>query len=266
MRALAALLLALPLASSAGAPESVVSPAVARFNRAAVFPLPTLDPGQLADLEKGKVVKIIDRSGARDQPARAIALKLSSHSQPALWVASLDPHLTVDPDLTESRLDKADGKELWYGYYDLPYPFADRHWVIESWNNRALATATGGAAWEHAWKLAPHREAEALSAVRLGKVEGVEPEWVDSAVKTPHNHGAWLVLALEDGRSLLGYHATSTVGGSVPDWLVLQLVQSKLDALLKRVDDRCDELVPSHYTAVHPDLEGGDGLPLTWRP
>jgi len=191
---------------------------------------------------------------------------MSEHSQAALWVASLDPHLTVDPDLIEKKLAEHNGREIWYGYYKLPYPFSDRHWVIESWNNLALAKATNGASWEHAWQLAPGQESTVFSAVREGAVEGVDAAAVDSAVKTPHNHGAWLVIRLENGKSLLGYHATSTVGGSVPDWIVLQLVHGKLDALLKRVNDRCTTVVPEHYDAAHPHLEGGDGVPLTWRP
>lgn len=249
------------------AAEHPVNAGLTAYNAAAVFPLPTLDADQLASLDEGEVVRIIERSDDPKAPARAIALSVSDHPLPALWVAALDPHLTVDPDLIETRLSTSEsGRELWYGYYALPAPISDRHWVVESWNNHALAAATDNRAWEHAWKLVAHRMGEARVAVAAGRVEGVEPEAMDGAVLTPHNRGAWLVVRLSDGRSLLGYHATSTIGGSIPDWIVLRLVHARLDALMLRVQDRVPELVPEHYTPSHPDLAGGDGAPLTWRP
>jgi len=275
MPILVALLLGLtpvrPAASQA-APEPAppiahpVNQALLQFNAHATFAVPLLDAEQLESLDQGDVLRIVERHADRDQPARALAFKLSAHPMQALWVASVDPHLTVDPDLIERRLSRTGHKELWYGYYDLPYPLSDRHWLVESWNNRRLARATAGRAWEHAWRLAEGRMDQARAYVSAGHIQGVTLESMDSAVQTPHNHGAWVVLRLSDGRSLLGYHATSTVGGSIPDWLVLQLVRGKLQALLERVDARCEQLVPSHYTASHPHLESGDGTPLEWRP
>ena len=126
----------------AGPPDHTVNQAFREYNAAAVFELPLLDQDQIEDLEAGEVVRIVERDGDRSKPARALAFKLSSHPMQSLWVASLDPHLTVDPDLTERRLSRTGERELWYGYYELPYPFSDRHWLVESWNNRALAEAT----------------------------------------------------------------------------------------------------------------------------
>jgi hypothetical protein len=244
-----------------------VQTALERFNAHADFPLPALDERALADLVAGKVVKIVDRDPDRERPARAIALLLTEHAQEALWVAALDPHLTVDPDLVELRLDDGTGdRELWYGYLDLPMPLSDRHWVVDSWNNRKLAAATGGTAWEHGWRLNTARLPEAVAAVRGGRVAGVDEARMGGAILTPDNHGAWLVVQLPDGRAILGYHATSTIGGSIPDWLVLQLVHSRLDALLERVAARCSGEIGAHYTASHADIEGGDGAALTWRP
>lgn len=261
-----AVLLAL-LLTTAPAHAGPVEAALADFNAHADFPLPALDERSLKDLAAGKVVKIVDRDPDRARPARAIALLLTEHTQEALWVAALDPHLTVDPDLVELRLD--DGttdRELWYGYLDLPMPLSDRHWVVDSWNNRRLAAATGGAAWEHGWRLNTAEIDQARTAVAAGRVTGIDEARMDHAILTPHNHGAWLVVRLPDGRSILGYHATSTIGGSIPDWLVLQLVHARLDALLERVAERCSGLVREHYTAAHPNIEGGDGAQLTWRP
>lgn len=237
--------------------------ALTEFNAHAAYPLPALDADQLATLESGEVLRLIERE--EGLAGRAIALLVTEHSAEALWVASLDPHLTVDPDLTEVRLTQGP-RELWYGYYDLPYPFADRHWMVESWNNRALATATGGRAWEHAWTLASQHMPMARAAVLGGRVPGVDQDLMDKAVETPDNTGAWLVITLSDGRTVLGYHARSTVGGAVPDWLVLKLVNGRLQALLERVSERCTGLVAEHYTAAHADIESGDGTPLTWRP
>lgn len=264
---LTALWLTGPAAAADPAADSPgVNRALTAFNAHAVYAVPLLDEKQLASLNKGEVVRIIERDANPDLPARALAYMLSDHEMEPLWVAMLDPHLTVDPDLTERALDVRDGRELWYGYYKLPYPISDRHWVIESWNTRGLATATGGKAWEHPWKLVPHRMGEATIAIAEGRIPGITPERAESAVFTPDNHGAWFIVDVGGGKRLIGYHATSTIGGSIPDWIALRLVHGRLDALMRRIDGRCDVLVPEHYTASHPDLEAGDGSALSWRP
>lgn len=269
--ALAAVPLALAVAPSAYAAEAPdpashpVNRSLTTYNTHAAFRVPLLDGEQLTDLDQGEVVRIIERDSDPEKPARALAYRLSDHPMSALWVAALDPHLTVDPDLTERALAEKDGRELWYGYYELPYPISDRYWVIESWNNLGLAKATGNRAWEHAWELVPHRLGEARVAVASGRVPGIDAESMNGAVFTPDNHGAWAFVDVGDKRLIL-YHATSTIGGSIPDWIALRLVHSRLDALLDRIDARCDGLVQEHYTAEHPHLQAGDRSPLTWRP
>ncbi|MFT7519260.1 MAG: hypothetical protein ACI9MC_001400 [Kiritimatiellia bacterium] len=235
---------------------------MAMFNTHAVFPLPTLDDKQREQLLAGKVVKIVERH--EGSPSTAIALLIVDQPIEAIWIASLDPHLTVDPDLVEIRLDdRSTHRELWYGYLDLPMPFSDRQWMVDSWSNHKLAAASGGKAWEHAWKLSPLGIPAARPAVAKGQVPGITTAMLDVAIAMPDNQGAWLTVGLADGSTVLGYHATSTIGGSVPDWLVFQLVMSRLDSLLRRVETRCDGLIHEHYTQSH--VHGGDGVEIPVR-
>ena len=46
------------------------------------------------------------------------------------------------------------GHRLTYMHMPLPWPVADRQWVTELTNNRALFDATGGQVWQRRWTLA----------------------------------------------------------------------------------------------------------------
>ena len=100
-------------------------------------------------------------------------------------------------------------------------------------------------------------------AIGAGRVPGITTEMMDSAIYTPRNEGAWFFMALGD-HTLFGYHATTVVGGDIPEGLFSQVVYSGLDSLLKDLATRAEETVPAHYVKGHELLPGGDGrnIPL----
>jgi hypothetical protein len=142
---------------------------------------------------------------------------------------------------------------------DLPRPFSDRHYVVDVWNNHDLAGKTNNTAWEHPWSLVAGGVQDARGVVEAGKVRKTDLDMWESAVETPTNAGAWVAIALPDGGSIFAYHAATRVGGNIPEGLMLQYVKSTLDSTLSAIEARAKAEVPSHYTAGHHTVMGGDG-------
>ena len=228
----------------------------------AVHPLPALTADQRADLAAGEVVRIV-RHGDPEAPSTAIGVALLSGGRDALWIAAQDPHAQVDPSITEFVLeDFGAAHALWYGHLDLPWPLKDRQWVVESRNSRPLAAASADGCWEHTWKLVPDGLPRVRPFVERGDAKGLAMEAIDDAVFTPVNEGSWLMAPLSDGRVLVSYQATSVVGGAIPDGLVLQLTMSRLESVLRSLEDRARSWAPDHYVAGHSGVPGGGGAPI----
>ncbi|MCO4769857.1 MAG: hypothetical protein KDA24_07475 [Deltaproteobacteria bacterium] len=273
--ALLGLVLCLPLrltayeiAPQAVRDEAALRSSLADFNAGARFPLPALTDAQLERLAAGKVLKVRQVSEDGDEPQRAIGLLRTAHPAAALWLSARDVHFTAVDELVEVKLTPpAQWPAVWYQLLDMPRPFSDRHWVVDVTDTHSLATATGGRCWEHAWVLSEHGPTVAADAVGAGRVPGIDSDRIEDAIYTPVNHGAWLVIDLGDGTSLLGYHVTSVIGGAIPDKLVADYTLFTLGKMLKGVAERVPTVV-DHYDAAHPPIEGGDGkaLPPKLRP
>ncbi len=257
-------LLAAAVATATPGP-AVIRDGLALYSRHAAFPLPGLAEDDLRRLDGGAVVRLRDVESP-DAPQRVIGLIVTLVPRERLWISALDPHFAAAEEITEVRLTPAGTwPNQWYQFLDLPRPFADRHWVVEVWNHGPVAVASQNAAWEHAWRLAEQGPALALQAPAAGRIPGVDAERAKDAIYTPVNHGAWLVLALPDGRTLLGYHVTSVVGGAIPDRLVADWSMSTLSRVLRGVVRRAAEVV-AHYRGAHEPLSGGDGRPIPVPP
>ena len=124
------------------------------------------------------------------------------------WLAVTDDHpIDAVSGLTQIPLQGAWASEKWlYQLLDLPWPIADRHWVLHSTNNATLA-AHG--AWERAWTLAADWLPKARAPV------GAE-RW-DAAVMTPVNQGSWLLVSVDANNTLGVYQARADLGGGVPE-------------------------------------------------
>ncbi len=258
------LLALLPLLVSSAAlaaePSVFIPDALAQFNAHARFPLPELSPAQLERLVAGKMVKIRQVSEEDGGPQRAVGLLRTAEPAAGLWLSTRDVHFTATPELIEVRLTPpGQWPSRWYQLLDLPRPFDDRQWVVDVADTHALSTATGGRAWEHAWTLSPDGPRIGAEAVAAGRVPGVDTDRGEDAIYTPVNHGAWLVIALPDGGSLLGYHVTSIIGGAVPDRLVADYALFTLGKVLHGVEERTRAVI-EHYDAAHEPIEGGDGV------
>lgn len=244
--------------------EAALSEAVGSFNARARFPLPKLSAAERQALLAGELVRVFDQpSGAAEAPRRATGLLIVNQPRDAVWVAVMDPHYVQSDQATEVRVAfEAPDRSRWYGIMDLPRPFADRHWIVDVDNNHPLAQASDNKAWEHPWRLRPEGPSELPSLLASGKLKGISEDAVAEAVYTPVNHGAWLVIALDEHHTLLGYHATSVVGGSIPESLVARFVHASLSSMLRGAAERAAERVRGHYIDGHKPIVGGDGKPV----
>lgn len=226
------------------------------------FPLPTLSKDQRDLLAAGSVVKIVNKADDPNAASSAIGIAILDARRPDLWVAAQDEHASVDPSLVEFIVEEMGSDHmLWYGHIDLPRPITDRQWVVDSSNNHAL----GSACWEHRWRLIANGLAKVRPSVAAGE-RRVTLAQLEEAIYTPVNTGNWLMAPLPDGRTLVSYQATSVIGGSIPDWLVLQLTMSRLESVLRTVETRAHSWVPEHYRGGHHEVFGGDGKPLPTYP
>lgn len=107
---------------------------------------------------------------------------------------------------------------------------------------------------------------QALSRAEAGNLKDLERSDLEACIVTPVNFGAWFYIDLGDGKSLLGYHAATVVGGNIPDSLVTRFVLAGLDELLGGVETRAREVVAGHYVEGHEPLRGGDGKVLPFFP
>jgi len=249
-------------AQAPASPPADLAAALQKYNEGARFPLPELDSGNLRRLGRGQVVRIRDEVNPDGGPQRITGLLLCDARRDDLWVAFRDMHLVSLPELTEVRISP-DGQwpTQWYQFFHMPGPFADRHWVIDVNDNLELASSSGDGLWEHYWSLSkdgPKLVAQVVSAERVPRVT---PAAAEEAIYVPVNEGAWLLISLADGRTVLGYTVRASVGGRIPDRLVVSYSMMTLARMLRRVLSR-SALVSGHYGAEHPRIRGGGGQPI----
>jgi len=226
-----------------------------------VNPLPLLSPEQKQELVAGEVVRILDRHD--DEPSAAVGLAILKAPREALWIASQDPHAQVDPSLTEFVVEsRGADRRLWYGYFDLPRPLQDRQWVVEARNNHRMARATGQRCWEHLWKLEEDGLEKVRDTVVAEEPRGITAEHLERAIFTPTNQGSWTMAELGDGYVLTAYSASTTVAGLIPDWVIAQLAKSRLESVLRSLEERANTWALEHYRAGHAPVASGDGSPL----
>lgn len=256
-----ALLLLLTTTSPAASPEGADAEALVRawagwqealrrHGRYAV----ELDPADLRVVAQGDVARHRSQLDGID---RVVGATWSDLPRDALWVAILDD--TCDQlisGLTERHLPpERPGQKILFQHVDLPWPFADRQWILDIRNNRELHAATGGQAWERAWTLADRQVERGAAVPQPAPPHPTLP--AADAVWTPLNEGGWLLLDAAGG-TLLVYHARADVGGAIPDDAATRFALATLRGMMRHVVARAG-VIPTHYDAAHAPLERPDG-------
>jgi hypothetical protein len=239
--------------------ESTIQSNIASFNKSAHFPIPNLSASQISDLQNGEVVTILDASGGADQPRRAVGYMLSEVPQKQLWVACQDPHAVLQSSTKELKTKvNPDHSAHWYGFFDIPWPFSDRHWMVKSWNTQKVADSSNNQYWEHPWDLLPDGAAQIKPFIEAGKLPGVTMDLVEEAIYTPVSKGAWVMMDVQSDLRLVVYHATTVVGGSIPEDAAVRYTVTTLEDMMRGMEKRAIEWVPTHYVGNHVGVLGGD--------
>lgn len=207
-----------------------------------------LDHGDLARLAAGEVV--VHRV---DTPGGAFATGAVWVSTPiaAAWVTVQDQHhRPLGRPAAEERLPADEsGHRRVYVRLSLPWPVADRQWVAELSDNRALFAATDGRVWQRRWGLAD---------------PDLAPNPSDGAAWVQENTGAWTLLPVGGG-TLCVIAVRSVPGGTIPKEITQPFTTRGLGGMLRRLA----ELAPtamSHYRPGHEPILAPDGRPVPFGP
>lgn len=184
--------------------------------RDARVPPPTPPAAVLAEVARGKVGRVA-------LPEKGVAAwGILPASRELLWLSLTDDHLDDDvAELTEVILHGhwAAPKTM-YQRIDLPWPFADRHYVLVSENNTKLA---GSGVWERAWQV----DNTELAGART-KTDSAA---FDASEALPMNRGAWLLVPIDADHTLGVYQAWTDLGGAIPAEAAQTWARASLDDL-----------------------------------
>jgi hypothetical protein len=224
------------------------------------LPIPMLTLKERTLLLQGRMLKkwLPPRPGA---PVGAMGMIITDQGQAEMWLSSADgKHMdghTDEGKLTAHHLPKQ-GNEMfrWYGFIDLPAPFADRHFLIRTTVNPRAAAETDGRVWERTWRLEPDGVQTMRPLIAAGAVAGLSAARFEQAIYVPGNTGGWLSLRLPNEQTLFCYHSSSSVGGDIPDKLVNRLVMVNLGKLVTNVETFA-KTMRQHYVSGHAPVKSG---------
>lgn len=257
------------LASPALAEEvdlgAYIQGAIALYNDVAPDPVPYPTSKDLQKILDGEVVKVRRRQvldGDTESHHRVVGFLLVPQPRLDVWLTALDPNFSSSSILTDHRIDRDDtGWSRWYQHVRLPWPITDRHWVIDIDKRRDVFDASQGLIWEHRWHLADGGEQIARDLVARGEVRGLTAKDIEDAVYLPANRGGWVLVELTPDQTLMVYHVSTDVGGSIPESWIATFAMSQLDELLQQVA-RASASIHDTYDPTGGPIYDGGGQPI----
>jgi hypothetical protein len=255
-----ALLLSMAFAAE---PKDIVA-ALTNFNEHARFAVPIPGENDLERMVKKRVVRIRHVSSP-DEPQQVIGYYVMSGTMRQVWISARDPHSSTIDDLIDQQVQNhGKGREVWYQHMDLPWPFVDRHWLLDVADNHAAAKA--GVGWEHYWELSDNGPERAAEYIAAGGIPDMTTERAAPAIYVNDNVGAYFVAPLPNGESLFCFHAKSTVGGNIPDRLIADYTAMTMNKYLTAIEKRIDEMEKHYADPSHKPIFAGDGSELSKTP
>jgi hypothetical protein len=128
---------------------------------------------------------------------------------------------------------------------ELPRPFSDRYWITRATHGSEAYRASGGSLWEVAWEDVKDVSLRGTPYASYEE-EGTPVEWTV---------GAWLLVPLSDGTTLVEYVVSSAPGGRVPASLAARFAPGQVLQTLEGMQKFVVEENKSPYPAgaVRPD-------------
>ncbi|MEM1261905.1 MAG: hypothetical protein AAGH76_05885 [Pseudomonadota bacterium] len=260
--------LALAGALRAGEPVATdeINDLLQRYNTAptATLQLPLPDDDQLTRLKDGEIISYRNRVATTpDAPLvyQVVALATVPEDRLRLWVATLGSVEQNASRLVEVKLrQEPAGAALWYQFVNLPWPVADRHWVIRSQARAEIAAATE-TWWEHGWALADGGQSMARKRLVAGDLADLSERQFDKAVYLPANTGGWLMARLSSGHTFVAVHATAELGGGLPKNWVARYVSKQLNRQVEKIRER--SIRAESILATSAVIFTGRGEPVT---
>ena len=135
-----------------------------------------------------------------------------------------------------------------FQFLDVPM-FTDRWWLVNIKYSSGLYTASNGKLWELTWR-DRNKDTQLVNMLDLTQF--------DDAMPVAWTKGAWLLMALDDGRTLIEYHTWSDPGGSVPVGLATRFAAGEVAQHLKNMARFARQHTPTCTAKFHHP----DGTPL----
>lgn len=99
----------------------------------------------------------------------------------------------------------------------------DRWWVVNQRMNAGISSSTGGKVREMTWKSMSGQEHLTPTA----------KEWADKGLEVGFTEGAWLLVDLGDGSTLVEYYTWSDAGGNVPARMASSFAAGGIDETIQ---------------------------------
>ena len=185
------------------------------------------------------LVHEVESAGGGDSQMGVYGFQIVEEPRLLVWVATIGTSLKTHPRYNRVVIERDDqGAFLKYQHINVPWPFKDRHWIIDVSKNIALAENSDGVIWEHRWSLAEDMPARAQAAYDDGMVDGVTPRQFRKSLFLPENKGAWVAFQLDPQRTLLVAYAAADLGGNISRGMAMSFAKRKLAQGLGMIAER----------------------------
>ena len=251
------------LADDASLPGNSIPAVLATMERHSVHGLPTLTESQFQKIESGQPLTIVRRAADKEVEDFGIyGFKVVEAPRLLVWTALLGGNRELDPRYSRATLRRQPGGSYTrYQHIDLPWPVRNRHWIIHSSKNVAIADATDGQVWQHHWQLIDNAAAEMAAAV--GRFPEITERRLRKSILIGANEGAWSAVSLDEQRTLLVAYFDFDLGGRLPRSLLQSVSRKSLQKTMQRLAEK-SAMVHLNYDKG-PAIHDGHGRPITPR-
>ncbi|MDP6934966.1 MAG: hypothetical protein QGG40_18740, partial [Myxococcota bacterium] len=171
--------------------------------------------------------------------AKGYGIKVYDLPIEALWKAVIDePHFAGRLPVSVSRVVKGDARthdHVLYQYLEVPI-ISDRWWMTHMYFNGDLYRSSGGRAWELSWSDSTHDP---------GLRAQLDPSLFDEGEPVAWTTGAWLLVRLDDDRTLAEYHVWTDPGGSIPVGPATRFASGEVEDTLESMGTLAREHIPN---------------------